>query len=290
MDINFPPGFPRIAPVIRWAFVTPLGLDRQLLLGQGFEVVYAGESLWIYRRTAPAVGPPPVWPEPLSMNYRRPSPVLAAVPALVPALAVAAWGWMRLASIRRRPSTDSPSTLTGAEAAAAILAAGGVEGVSIVRAEGPLASFYDPARRELRLSPSVLEGRSPAAVAVAAHEAGHALRPEGAAALRTPLVFAMAWASAAGWVAVASGLIFVVARLALWGSLLVAASAALGLGLVAIELAANRRARRALSAASLDAIAASRELAAVPFVALAAIVPFGRRAASIAAGAAKTTV
>jgi hypothetical protein len=165
--------------------------------------------------------------------------------------------------------------MTGAEAAAAILRGAGVEDVPVVRATGPLADFYDPARRELRLSARVFEGRSPAALAVAAHEAGHALGGRRMARLRTGLVFATAWAATAGQIAVASGLIFVVARLALWGSLLVAASALLGLVLLTIELAANRR---ALARADFDGIAASRELAAVPFAALAAILPLGRRA------------
>ncbi len=278
LDINFPPGFPRLAPAIRWAFLPPRDLDPQHFLSQGFEVVYPGESLWVYRRPAAANAPPPTWPEPTARNFIRPDPVSAALPALAPALVVALWGWIRLGPFRRRPSTAPASTMTGAEAAATILEAAGVQGVSIVQAAGRLADFYDPSRRELRLSPAAYAGRTPAALAVAAHEAGHAMRVGRTPALRTPLVFAMAWASTAGWIALASGLIFVAARLALWGSLLLAASALLGLLLLTIELAASRRARRALADAGLGAIAASRELAAVPFAALTAALPFGRRA------------
>jgi hypothetical protein len=282
MDINFPPGFPRIAPVIRWAFVRPPGLDPQLLLGQGFEIVYPGESLWVYRRPAAADGPPSAWPDPATKNYLRPNPTTAALPTLVPALSVALWGWIRLGPIRRRSLTARPSTMTGAELASAIIETAAVEGISIVPAAGSLANFYDPGPRELRLSRAVFEGRSPAALAVAAHEAGHALQGRWTAGLRTALVFATAWAAAAGWIAVASGLIFVVARLALWGSLLVAASALAGLARLPIERAANRRARRGLADAGLGAIAASRELAAVPWMALAAVLPGGRRAPAVA--------
>ncbi len=279
LDINRPPGFPRLAPAIRWAFVPPRDLDPQIFAAQGFELVYPGESVRVYHRTVAADGPSLAWPEPSRKDFVRPDPVAAALPVLALALAVGLWGWVRLRAIRRGSSSAALAT-TGSEAAAAILAAPGVEGVTIVPGRGPLANFYDPARRELRLSPSVSDGRSRTALAVAAHEAGHAVGPREAAALRESLVFAIAWTATAGWIAVASGLIFVVARLALWGSLLVAASAVLALALLTIELLANRRARRALEAAGLGEVAASRELAAVPFAALAAILPLGRRTLS----------
>jgi len=68
------------------------------------------------------------------------------------------------------------SGMSGAEAARAVLQAGGVSGVRIEPHQGFLTDHYDPRQKVLRLSPQVYEGRSVSAVAVAAHEAGHALQ------------------------------------------------------------------------------------------------------------------
>jgi Zn-dependent membrane protease YugP len=68
------------------------------------------------------------------------------------------------------------SGLTGAQAAARVAAAGGAEGVTIERHQGFLSDHYDPRTRTLRLSPDVYDGRSVSSIAVAAHEAGHAIQ------------------------------------------------------------------------------------------------------------------
>jgi len=66
--------------------------------------------------------------------------------------------------------------MTGAEAAAAVARAGNAGAVRIERHEGFLSDHYDPTSRTLRLSPGVYDGRSISAIAVAAHEAGHAIQ------------------------------------------------------------------------------------------------------------------
>jgi Zn-dependent membrane protease YugP len=68
------------------------------------------------------------------------------------------------------------SGMTGAQAAAAVARAGGAEGVTIERVQGFLSDHYDPRTRTLRLSPAVYDGRSISAIAVGAHEAGHAVQ------------------------------------------------------------------------------------------------------------------
>lgn len=68
------------------------------------------------------------------------------------------------------------SGLTGAEAAMAVLRAGGVQGVRVEPHKGFLSDHYDPRAKVLRLSPEVYGGRSVSSAAVAAHEAGHALQ------------------------------------------------------------------------------------------------------------------
>lgn len=68
------------------------------------------------------------------------------------------------------------SGMTGVEAARAVCRAAGVEGVTIEEHQGFLSDHYDPRQRALRLSPDVYHGRSVASIAVAAHEAGHAIQ------------------------------------------------------------------------------------------------------------------
>lgn len=66
--------------------------------------------------------------------------------------------------------------MTGAEAAKAVLNAGGVYNVSIVRIAGNLTDNFNPKTNRISLSDSVHDSTSVAAIGVAAHEAGHALQ------------------------------------------------------------------------------------------------------------------
>jgi hypothetical protein len=68
------------------------------------------------------------------------------------------------------------SGFTGAEVAAEILLRHGIRNVEITAGEGMLGDHYDPLHRRLVLSAGNFHGRSPAAVGVAAHEAGHAIQ------------------------------------------------------------------------------------------------------------------
>lgn len=73
----------------------------------------------------------------------------------------------------RVPNTHG---VTGAQTAAAILRLRGVPNVRIERVKGRLTDHFDPARDILRLSESNHDSRSVAAMAVSAHEAGHAIQ------------------------------------------------------------------------------------------------------------------
>ncbi len=66
--------------------------------------------------------------------------------------------------------------LTGAQAAYQVLSANGVTGVTIERTGGHLTDHFDPRSNTIRLSDSVYNSTSVAAVGVAAHEAGHAVQ------------------------------------------------------------------------------------------------------------------
>lgn len=66
--------------------------------------------------------------------------------------------------------------LTGAESARRVLMANGVTDVRIERVAGDLTDHFDPKTNTIRLSESVYDANTVAAVGVAAHEAGHAVQ------------------------------------------------------------------------------------------------------------------
>ncbi len=78
------------------------------------------------------------------------------------------------ATFRRWSGVGNARGLTGADAAQAVLRAYGITDVTVERVSGRLTDHYDPRSKTIRLSESVCDSRSVAAVGVAAHEAGHA--------------------------------------------------------------------------------------------------------------------
>jgi Zn-dependent membrane protease YugP len=71
---------------------------------------------------------------------------------------------------------QEPAPLSGAAAARHILDSAGLRDVPVEQVPGHLSDHYDPREKVLRLSPEVYQGRTLAAVGIAAHEAGHALQ------------------------------------------------------------------------------------------------------------------
>ncbi len=136
-----------------------------------------------------------------------------------PFMLFAAWCSIRVkTTINRFARVGVRSGMTGAEAAAAVARVGGAQ-VQIERIGGMLTDHYDPRTKTLRLSPEVYDGRSVSSIAVAAHEAGHAIqdvREYAPLGLRSSLVPVTAFGSRA-WI-----WIFIV------GLLLGGASSALG--------------------------------------------------------------
>lgn len=84
--------------------------------------------------------------------------------------------WRVKSTFNRFSKVGVISGMTGAEAAAAVCRSGGATDVTIERVGGFLSDHYDPRTKTLRLSPDVYDGRSISAIAVGAHEAGHALQ------------------------------------------------------------------------------------------------------------------
>ncbi len=80
------------------------------------------------------------------------------------------------ATFKRYSKVYSARRITGAQAAQRVLSANGVTGVQIQRVSGNLTDHYDPKANVIRLSDSVYDSSSVAAIGVACHEAGHAVQ------------------------------------------------------------------------------------------------------------------
>ena len=76
----------------------------------------------------------------------------------------------------KRGNTRNSAGITGAQAARGILNANSMPDVRLEAVPGELADHYDPRTRVIRLSASVYSVPRVAALAIAAHETGHALQ------------------------------------------------------------------------------------------------------------------
>ena len=92
-------------------------------------------------------------------------------------VALSLWAQGRVNSTFSRYSrVRSMTGMTGAEAARRLLNAQGIYDVTVQQIAGELTDHYDPSANVIRLSDSVYNNDSVAAVGVAAHEAGHAVQ------------------------------------------------------------------------------------------------------------------
>jgi Zn-dependent membrane protease YugP len=96
---------------------------------------------------------------------------------LIPAIGLALWAQFRVKSAYRKyQKIAAANGMTGSQIAQYILRQNGVSGVEIEPVAGELSDHYDPRVKKVRLSENNFKGRSLAAIAVAAHEVGHAIQ------------------------------------------------------------------------------------------------------------------
>ena len=96
---------------------------------------------------------------------------------VLPCLILSMWASSRVKSTFSKYSNQlSSRRLTGAQAAQRVLLANGVRDVRVERVAGELTDHYDPKTNVIRLSDSVYDSTSTAAIGVACHEAGHAVQ------------------------------------------------------------------------------------------------------------------
>jgi Zn-dependent membrane protease YugP len=154
--------------------------------------------------------------------------------------------WLVSSTYRRWSHVQNHLQLTGAEAAQRLLSYGGLHDVRVETVAGNLSDHYDPRSRTLRLSGSVAQSPSVAAMAVAAHEIGHALQDRDdylPLRFRSALVPAVNLGSSLGWILILVGLMLRSLQLASLGLVAFAVGTVFALATLPVELNASARAR-----------------------------------------------
>ncbi|MFO0960136.1 MAG: zinc metallopeptidase [Isosphaeraceae bacterium] len=166
---------------------------------------------------------------------------------LAPGMLLAAWAQWRIQSAYQQASQyGSRSGVTGAQAAAAVMSAGGVQGVGIEPTHGYLSDHYDPSAKVLRLSEGVYGTASLAALGIAAHEAGHALQDAhryGPLVVRNLMVPVASFGSSAAWIVMLAGFLLHFTGLVWVGIGLFSATVLFQVINLPVEFDASRRAR-----------------------------------------------
>jgi len=84
--------------------------------------------------------------------------------------------WRVQKAYRTYETVANARRVTGAQAARALLLSQGLDQIRVENVDGQLSDHYDPSSKTLRLSESVASLPSVAALAIAAHEVGHAVQ------------------------------------------------------------------------------------------------------------------
>lgn len=168
---------------------------------------------------------------------------------------------------------------TGAEVARRMLRDEGASEVGITSVAGSLTDHYDPRDNKLHLSQDNLSGGSVASIAVACHEAGHAVQNARAYApmrFRTALVPVVNFASGIWSLVLILGFVMNMSGFVLAGIVLFSFSVLFQLVTLPVEIDASRRALAYISSSGLDPVAekGAREVlfaAALTYVAAALV-------------------
>jgi Zn-dependent membrane protease YugP len=131
---------------------------------------------------------------------------------LIPAMVLAFYAqWKVQSTYKKYSEIRSASGRTGREVAELILRQNGISDVEVEAGHGFLSDHYDPITKRVRLSPDNYSEASISAVAVAAHEVGHAIQHhEGYAPLQLrTVIFPLAnIGTSLSWIFIIAGLLF----------------------------------------------------------------------------------
>ncbi len=133
----------------------------------------------------------------------------------------------------------------GADVAQTLLRYAGLPNVGLEAVGGQLTDHYDPQRNVLRLSNEVGNGASVVAMAITAHEIGHAMQARDEyplLRLRSAIVPAVNIGSTLGWILIIAGLLLNLVQLSWVGVIVFAGGALFALITLPVEINASSRA------------------------------------------------
>jgi Predicted Zn-dependent protease len=198
---------------------------------------------------------------------------------LIPAMLFAMWASANVnLTFKKYSNVRSSSGMTAAQAARMVLDGNGLQNVSIDRIQGNLTDHYDPRTNVIRLSESVFDNYSAAAIGIATHEAGHAIQHAQAyfpIKVRNAILPVSNIGSTLAFPLVIAGLVLGMSGLAYIGCAAFALATLFQLITLPVEFNASSRALAALKASnymsSEDIDAASKTLRAAALTYVAAL-------------------
>lgn len=162
--------------------------------------------------------------------------------------------WYVSSAYSKWSKVPASAGVTGAQAAQRLIQAGGLYDVKIEGIQGKMTDHYDPRDKVLRLSRGVAETSSVAALAIAAHELGHAMQDKEGyfpLRLRSAMVPVVNIGSYLGWILIIIGLLLQVTGIAWLGVIVFSGGALFSLATLPVELNASARARQLLASSGL---------------------------------------
>ena len=158
--------------------------------------------------------------------------------------------WYVKSAYRKWSKVPARSRISGTEAAQRLINRGGLYGVQIGTIRGEMTDHYDPRSKTLRLSQGVAQSTSVAALAISAHELGHAMQDAEdylPLKIRGAMVPMVNIGSNLGWILIMAGLFFNWLNIAWLGVAFFAGGALFALMTLPVEFDASARAKRLLS-------------------------------------------
>ncbi len=152
-------------------------------------------------------------------------------------------------SFKKYRTTRNQANITGFEAARKILDQNDMKKIHIVEVKQDLADHYDPTRKVIRLSTPIFHESSIAAVAIAAHEVGHAIQDKENYVflrIRAALVPVVNLVSYMGYFAILVALLAGAMQYFMFGIYILLATFVFQLVTLPVELDASRRANEQL--------------------------------------------
>ena len=180
------------------------------------------------------------------MFFFDPMYLIFMIPAF---LLMAITSWYVRHAYNKWSKVRATSGLTGHQAAQRLISTGSLYGVQVQGTTGKLSDHYDPRNKTLYLSQGVANSPSVAAVAISAHELGHALQDAEnyfPMTIRSALVPAVNIGSNLGWILIMIGLVLQQINIAWLGVLVFSGGALFALATLPVEFNASRRAKELL--------------------------------------------